>query len=61
MQISRILDHDNYFLISSEEMSNLLSLLREECSSEGLSFLESLILSKVFTIKDPIGGMIYFD
>ena len=59
--INKFIDEDKYFLISSDEFNRLMVILDEDGATEALFYLQTIISTKTMTIKDPYGGLIYFD
>jgi hypothetical protein len=56
-----MVESDKYFVISSDEINGLYTLLAEEEMTSAIACLDFILSTKVMTIDSPYGGLIYFD
>lgn len=56
-----MVESDIYFILSSDEINGVYTMLIEEDVASAIGHLDFILSTKVNTTNSPYGGLIFFD
>ena len=56
-----MVESDIYFILSSDEINGVYTMLREEDITSAIAYLDFIFSTKINTTDSPYGGLIFFD